>query len=600
MTAPMWHVAVYNSRQHDQFAVTSGHFSLAKTGPNDCWKLVAGEVEPVAAPALRFRSDVDAMVVDPRELGVGVELPSGHCYLPTVPAELPLPCLFSVGDCWFEVRSATTADAAAGLEPLPGGRQGGGGTPTSPSEKVLTGPDAETVAKWLTIAGRLHRLAANSRDFLAQAAKLAVESTGLDAAMVLARDGVGWRIDGSALSNPQYGISFEHAPLELMLKQPDVWRRPTPKTAAGIIAGDELQSLESVVVAPVRDESGAIVAALYGVRHSRGDNRRRGIRTLEARVIELLADAVGVGIARRRQEIEAARQRVLLEQAFSPEVAEHIQRRPEILEGQTCLATMLFADLRGFTRIADKLSPRAAYELLGAVLETLTQDIIRHGGVVIDYYGDGVCALWNAPVEMLDHPDRACAAALEMLESLPKVSRPWQRILTQPLELAVGVHTGVVQVGNAGTRHRLKYGPRGSAVNVASRVQTAAKRLDVALLATDAVRRRLSSRFVTLKVCTARLPGLEKPLELFTVLPSTDAPRLQGDLERYAAALEAFERGELDVAEEKLSQLLEAGPATPAAFLAEQTAALRQGALGRRASDEYGCTPDAVIEILAK
>jgi class 3 adenylate cyclase len=234
------------------------------------------------------------------------------------------------------------------------------------------------------------------------------------------------------------------------------------------------------------------------------------------------------------------------------------------------------------------------------VLEALTQAIIRHGGVVIDYYGDGVCALWNSPVEMLDHADRACAAALEMLDSLPNVSLLWQHVLPQSLQLAVGVHTGVVQVGNAGTRQRLKYGPRGSAVNVASRVQTAAKRLDVALLATDAVRRRLSSRFVTLKVCTARLPGLEKPLELFTVLPSTDAPRLQGDLERYAAALEAFERGELDAAEEQLSRLLGAGPATPAAFLAQQTAALRQGALSRRATDEFGCTPDAVIEILTK
>jgi adenylate cyclase len=595
----MWQVAIYNARQHDQFAVTSAQFSLAKTDPHDCWNLVGGKVKLGQSPALRFRAEDDALVVDPREVGVGLELASGHCYLPSVPAELPLPCVFSLGDSWFEVRAASDAGVARALEPLHGDGEAGSAT-VSANGKILAGPDAETVAKWLTIAGQLHRLAACSPDFFAEAAKLAVESTGLDAAMVLAREDDGWRIAGSALHNPQYGISFEHAPLELMLKQPDVWRRPTPKTAAGIIAGDELQSLESIVVAPVRDESGAVVAVLYGVRHSRGDNRRRGIRTLEARVIELLADAVGVGIARRHQEIEATRQRVLLEQAFSPEVAEHIQRRPEALDGQTCLVTMLFADLRGFTRIVDTLSPRAAYELLGAVLETLTQAIIRHGGVVIDYYGDGVCALWNAPIEMLDHADRACAAAFEMLDLLPSVSLQWQRVLPQPLQLAVGVHTGVVQVGNAGTRQRLKYGPRGSAVNVASRVQTAAKRLDVALLATDAVRRRLSSRFVTLKVCTARLPGLERPLELFTVFPSTDASRLLGDLNRYAAALEAFERGEFDAAEEQLSQLLDASPATPAAFLAQQTAALRQGALGRRATDEFGCTPDAVIEILAK
>src|SRR5687768_18561405 len=104
MTAPMWQVAVYNARQHDQFSVTSTQFSLAKSGPDDCWKLAGGEDNPVPSPVLRFRAEDDALVVDPREVGVGVELPSGHCYLPTVPAELPLPCIFSVGDAWFEVR----------------------------------------------------------------------------------------------------------------------------------------------------------------------------------------------------------------------------------------------------------------------------------------------------------------------------------------------------------------------------------------------------------------------------------------------------------------------------------------------------------------
>jgi adenylate cyclase len=353
-------------------------------------------------------------------------------------------------------------------------------------------------------------------------------------------------------------------------------------------------------VVPVRSETGEVIAAVYGVRHGQGDNRRRGIRTLEARVIELIADAVATGMARRQQEIESARQRVLLEQAFSPAVAEHLHRHPEALSGQTRDVTLLFADLRGFTTMAENLTPAEACDLLGAVMEPLTQAIIDQGGTVIDYYGDGVSAMWNAPLETPDHADRACTAAMCMLESLPAVSRQWQRLLREPLQMGIGLHAGSVQVGNAGTQQRLKYGPRGSAVNIASRVQSAAKRLDVALLATDAVRKRLSSRFVTLKVCTARLPGLEEPLELFTVFPSTDGPRLQGDLERYAEALEAFERGDLIAAEKQLSELLAAVPATPAAFLAQQTAALRQSALGRRATDEFGCTPDAVIEILAK
>jgi class 3 adenylate cyclase len=231
-------------------------------------------------------------------------------------------------------------------------------------------------------------------------------------------------------------------------------------------------------------------------------------------------------------------------------------------------------------------------------MEALTDAIVEHGGMVIDYYGDGVSAMWNAPFDQPDHADRASLAALEMLESISRVSDRWRHLLPFPLELGIGIHTGVVQVGNAGTRQRMKYGPRGRAMNLASRVQTAAKRLDVPLLVTDAVRRRVSSRLTALRVCTARLPGIEEPLELFTLFPAADAERLQGDLDRYAMALAAYERGDLDFAEQAIEDLLAVGPATPAAFLAQQTAALRRGALGRRSDDLLGSAGDAVVEIL--
>jgi hypothetical protein len=118
------------------------------------------------------------------------------------------------------------------------------------------------------------------------------------------------------------------------------------------------------------------------------------------------------------------------------------------------------------------------------------------------------------------------------------------------------------------------------------------------LLVTDAVRRRASTRLTALRVCTARLPGIDEPLELFTLFPAADAERLQGDLDRYAVALAAYEQGDLDLAESELQGLLAMGPSTPASFLAQQTAALRRGALGRRSEDLLGSAGDAVIEIL--
>jgi adenylate cyclase len=593
----MWQLAVHNDQQYEQFRAGE-RFSLARRG-DGTWRLADGHLDP---PALRFQIRPGAVVVDCRGTQVHAELAAGGSFSSNVPFEIALPSVFKIDETWIEVRAEASVEALE-LEPLHGSPRHHADSAShvsTPRHTGARGPDAETVAKWLAAVGKLHRIAASSPTFLDAAAEIALETTGLDAAMVLTSDGRRWTIAGSAVPQPQLGIAYAAAAVKLAHTQPDVWRR-SPRLAHDSSGSTERPAVdESIVVAPVRNDAGETLAVLYGVRHGRGDNRRRGIRTLEARVIELIADSVAVGMARREQEIASARQRVLLEQTFSPAVAEHLHRHPAALGGQTREVTMLFADLRGFTKIANGLPPDQACDLLAAVMEALTREILDQGGVVVDYYGDGVSAMWNAPLDVPDHADRACAAALRMLDALPAVSRAWKRLLPRPLELGIGVHAGTVQVGNAGASQRLKYGPRGSEVNVASRVQTAAKRLNVSLLVTDAVRQRISSRFVTLRVCTARLPGLDEPLELFTIFPSTDASRLQDELIRYSAALTAFELGDLDAAEEQLIELLEAGPSTPAAFLAQQTAALRQGGLGRRADDEFGCTPDAVIEILAK
>ena len=212
----------------------------------------------------------------------------------------------------------------------------------------------------------------------------------------------------------------------------------------------------------------------------------------------------------------------------------------------------------------------------------------------------GCWHLWNAPLEQTNHAELACQAALRMFDSLDPVASKWQGKLAKPLKLGIGIHTGPAYVGNAGTRSRLKYGPRGNAVNVASRVQSASKQLQLPLVITAATQTKLSDKFFTLRVCTAKLPGLEKPAELFTAYPASVAAAVKTRLDDYARALELFEAGELEAAEELLEQLAEAGPATPAQFLAHYTAAQKQGNLGRRAVDKYAAQHGPVIEIFSK
>ncbi|MEX0611244.1 MAG: adenylate/guanylate cyclase domain-containing protein, partial [Pirellulales bacterium] len=130
--------------------------------------------------------------------------------------------------------------------------------------------------------------------------------------------------------------------------------------------------------------------------------------------------------------------------------------------------TLLFADLRGFTELAASLEMiPLVCELAGHVMDCLTDAVSSHDGCVVDYFGDGLLAMWNAPSDQTDHAELACDAALEMLETLPAVTADWMGVIQTNLRLGIGVHTGIVQVGNAGSTRQKKYGPRGPNAHLA-------------------------------------------------------------------------------------------------------------------------------------
>ena len=190
-------------------------------------------------------------------------------------------------------------------------------------------------------------------------------------------------------------------------------------------------------------------------------------------------------MTRLQSEADAARTRVLLEQAFSPKVARQLETNPDILEGRDREVSVLFADLREFTSISERVGTRLTYELLTAVMDQFCAIIARHHGVIIDFYGDGVSAFWNAPLDQKNHAELACRCALAMVDSLPELNRAWQSRCGRPIEIGVGVDTGNALVGNAGCSDRLKYGPRGNCVNIASRLENATKQLGIPVLISE-------------------------------------------------------------------------------------------------------------------
>src|SRR5262249_52505521 len=165
------------------------------------------------------------------------------------------------------------------------------------------------------------------------------------------------------------------------------------------------------------------------------------------------------------EEAQRTHQRLAaVRQFFSPGLAERLERAPELLEGRNQEVTVLVSDLRGFSSLAERLGAQQICRLIRDMMERLSNHIVEYDGVIVDYAGDGILAMWNAPVPQEGHALQACRAALAMLSEIPALEADWRDIVGGPLVLGVGVSTGVAQVGNTGSTRKFKYGPHGHSV----------------------------------------------------------------------------------------------------------------------------------------
>jgi adenylate cyclase len=290
--------------------------------------------------------------------------------------------------------------------------------------------------------------------------------------------------------------------------------------------------------------SGEVIAVLYGERRLQSPSMAaRPVSRLDAMLIEVLAVGLSVGLARLEQQNAALALRTQLEQFFTPELARQLVSRPELLTGQDVEITVLFCDIRGFSRISRNLGTAFTLEWINDVLSTLSDCVLKHQGVLVDYIGDELIAMWGAPEAQPDHAEQACRAALEMSGSMAALNERWQATLGEPMELGIGVNTGLARVGNIGSRRKFKYGPLGDTVNVASRVQGASKYFKSRLLITRATRQRLGPNFPSRRLGAARVVNIAEPIELFELFTpdQSDACELCSAYEEALAAFEARE-----------------------------------------------------------
>ena len=199
---------------------------------------------------------------------------------------------------------------------------------------------------------------------------------------------------------------------------------------------------------------------------------------------------------------------------LAPHVVQALVHDPEGVQlgGERCMATMLFADIRGFTHLSTQMEPERVVELLNTYLDRAVGAVFDHDGLLDKFYGDGVMAIFGPPRVRPDDAKRA----LETAVALQRLVSQLDGSFSVPLEISVGVATGEVVAGNIGSSKRMEYTVIGDAVNLASRLQAAAPAHHI--LCDETTYRLAQSRFEGERM-TAKIKGRDDLVTVYDIPP---------------------------------------------------------------------------------
>lgn len=245
---------------------------------------------------------------------------------------------------------------------------------------------------------------------------------------------------------------------------------------------------------------------------------------------------------------------------LSPALVERLSHDPSALElgGETREITLLFSDIRGFTTLSEHLGPHDLTELLNGMLTPLTDILLRQEATIDKYIGDAVMAFWNAPLDIADHPLKACRAALAMQAEMQRLNA------TNGTQLAIGLglHLGQACVGNLGSAQRFSYSAIGDTVNLAARVEGMTKQYALDTLITDALQVKVP-QLATLEADRVRVVGRQEPVVLHILLGDeamAGSAAFQALRAAHSTFLAAWSKGDFAAAGQHLEKVTALAP----------------------------------------
>ncbi len=219
-----------------------------------------------------------------------------------------------------------------------------------------------------------------------------------------------------------------------------------------------------------------------------------------------------------KAESDRARIRSAFGYYVAPAVVEELALNQDKLKlgGEMRDVTLLFADVRGFSKLSEGMDAEQLVRFVNTLFTPLTENILAHRGTIDKFMGDAVMAFWNAPLTDTDHAANACRAALDMLASLEELNR-MRPEGALPIRIGIGLNTGDCVVGNVGSPQRFDYSVLGDAVNTASRLEEATKTYGAAIITGERTA-AAAPGFAFVEIGVSALRGKDRSERLFALL----------------------------------------------------------------------------------
>ncbi|KPQ01029.1 MAG: two component signal transduction system response regulator with gyanylate cyclase domain [Bacteroidetes bacterium HLUCCA01] len=242
-------------------------------------------------------------------------------------------------------------------------------------------------------------------------------------------------------------------------------------------------------------------------------------------LVQLREDNRTLGIELKKRTDE--QQRILeLFKRYVPEqvVAQTLSNGNEaMMVGENRIVSVLFADIRGFTRLSGQLRPAEVVEFLNDFWSVMSGQVRLHRGSVNKLLGDGMLAVFGAPVSYMDNQENAVICALEMVKALDEVNQKYSQRLGQDIQIGVGINTGEVVVGNVGSSDYMEYTVIGDTVNIAHRLEQMTKKRPNSILISQETWEQVNYLVAAEPVDHLQMAGKDKTITVYEVTNRLDA-----------------------------------------------------------------------------